>query len=316
MKEQQNVRQPHGTTWWNHSYYTSIPLSALHSLQQLQAGASSPSPVQISASTQESIVAQRLVSCPQVTHSAISPQVQTGPTRTVTSDVMSATLAEAATQLSFAQFLKRCNFLRASPPHPQPNSTLLLDAATQTLPHSAVSTDASTQLPLAEFSFGCIYPEDPLGGSVPPAHDITCPTCSGPIPPLLQDAAVQTPSHSVASADATTQLSLTEFFIGCIYSNDLLDRSDPPPTHCSASCASLPQPTDTATICSPSSTSRTSDRHACTTAPRAHLHSAPPPPPGLENYAHLCASHGVPVKAAPVRPVCIHPPPFRPCTHM
>ena len=25
------------------------------------------------------------------------------------------------------------------------------------------------------------------------------------------------------------------------------------------------------------------------------------PPPGLENYAHLCASHGIPVKAAPLR---------------
>ena len=31
---------------------------------------------------------------------------------------------------------------------------------------------------------------------------------------------------------------------------------------------------------------------------RARLHSAPPPPPGLENYAHLCASHGIPVKTA------------------
>ena len=41
------------------------------------------------------------------------------------------------------------------------------------------------------------------------------------------------------------------------------------PTHGNASSASLPQPTNIATICSPSSTSRTSDRHACTTAPRA-----------------------------------------------
>ena len=29
---------------------------------------------------------------------------------------------------------------------------------------------------------------------------------------------------------------------------------------------------------------------------------SPQPPPGLEKYAHLCASHGIPVKAAPVRP--------------
>ena len=51
MDELQNMRLPLGTTGWNDSYYTGIPLSALHSLQQLQTGASSPSPVQISAST-------------------------------------------------------------------------------------------------------------------------------------------------------------------------------------------------------------------------------------------------------------------------
>ena len=37
-----------------------------------------------------------------------------GPTRIVTSDVMSALLAEAATQLSFAEFLERCNLSNAS----------------------------------------------------------------------------------------------------------------------------------------------------------------------------------------------------------
>ena len=102
----------------NHSYYTGNPLSALHSLQQLQAGASFSSPVLISASTRESHGAATScsVSCPQVTHSAISPQVQTGPTRTVTSDLMSATLAEAATQLSFVAFLERCISASASPP--------------------------------------------------------------------------------------------------------------------------------------------------------------------------------------------------------
>ena len=31
-------------------------------------------------------------------------------------------------------------------------------------------------------------------------------------------------------------------------------------------------------------------------------HVSPQPPPGFEKYAHLCASHGVPVKAAPLRP--------------
>ena len=55
MDEPQGMRLPLGTTEWNHSYYTVNQLSALHSLEQLQAGATSPSPVQISAFTQESI---------------------------------------------------------------------------------------------------------------------------------------------------------------------------------------------------------------------------------------------------------------------
>ena len=88
-----------------------------------------------------------------------------------------ATCSDAATQLSFAEFLESCNLSSALPPRPRPSPTLLLDAASQTPPHSA----------------------HPLGGSAPhSAHDISCPTCSRPIPPLLQDAAVQTPSRSAA----------------------------------------------------------------------------------------------------------------------
>ena len=128
MEEHQNMRLPHGTTGWNHPYYTGIPHSAPHSLQQRQCGATSPHPVQILASTREphGAAPSTSVSCPQFTHSANSPQVQTGPTRTATSDLMSATLAEAATQLSFAVFLERCILFRASPPshaaHPHPTS--------------------------------------------------------------------------------------------------------------------------------------------------------------------------------------------------
>ena len=94
--ELQNMRLPLGTTEWNHSYYTGNSLSALHTLQQFQAGASSPSPVQISASTRESHDAapSSSVSCPQVTLSATHPQVQMDPTRTITNDLLSATLVE------------------------------------------------------------------------------------------------------------------------------------------------------------------------------------------------------------------------------
>ena len=212
-----------------------IRLSAPHCLQQLQLGASSSSSAKPLASTQESNgpALSGSVSSPQLPQSAVSSQVPAGPTRNVTGNVMPATLAEAATQLSFAEFLERCNLLIAPPPRPQHSPTLLLDAATQTSPHCA------------------------------------------------------------PSADATTQLPLTEFFLGFIYSKGPLDRSVPPPAHGNASSAPLPQPIDIATIYSPSSTSRTCGRHVCTTAPRARLHSAPPSPPGLEDQASLCFPHGI-----------------------
>ena len=103
---------------------------------------------------------------------------------------------------------------------------------------------------------------------------------------------------SVASHDAATQLPLTEFFIGFIFSNDPLDRQGSSLAHCDAGSASLPQPADIATLCSTRSASHASDGHDGTTAPRV----LPQSPPGLEKYAHLCASHCIPVKAAPVRP--------------
>ena len=148
MDEPQCMRLPPGTTEWNHSYYTTNSLSALHSLQQLQAGASSPSLVQMSASTRQSHDAapSSSVSCPQATLSATHPQVRMGPTRTTTNDLLSATLAEAATQLSFAAFLERCIFVNASPPPQLPVPTPTLDAATQTSSHTAAARDASTQL--------------------------------------------------------------------------------------------------------------------------------------------------------------------------
>ena len=142
-------------------------------------------------------------------------------------------------------------------------------------------------------------PHNPSRALVPPStHDVLCPTCSRPVPWLLLDAAVQTPLYSVASHDASTQLPLTEFFIGCILSNDPLDRQASPSAHCNAGSTSPPHPADIAALCSPSSASHASDGHAHTTAPRVSLQ----PPPGLEKYARQYASHGIPVEAAPVRP--------------
>ena len=270
MEKHQNVRPPTGTTEWNHSHCTGNSLSALHSHQQLKDGTSSTS-VQPLASTQETntTASSGSVSSPQLPHSAISSQVPAGTTRNVTGEIMPTSLAEAVTQLSFLDFLQRCNLLIAPPqPLQLPVPISPLDAATQTLPHRAASRDVSTQ------------------------------TCARPVSSLSLDAAVQTPLHSVVAHDVSTQQPLTEFFIGCILPNDPLDRHALSSAHCNNGNASSPQPPDVATLCSPSSSSHASDGHEHTTAPHALLQ----PPQGLEKYARQCASHGIPVKAAPVRP--------------
>ena len=53
---------------------------------------------------------------------------------------------------------------------------------------------------------------------------------------------LQTPLWSVASHDASTQLPITEFFIGCIFSNDPSDHQASPSAHCNAGSASLQNP--------------------------------------------------------------------------
>ena len=155
MEEHQNMRLPHGTTGWNHSYYTGIPHSAPRSsptatiwyeLPTTCADVWPPHGSHISAATPSS------VSCPQVTHSANSPQVQTGPTRTATSDLMSATLAEAATQLSFAEFLERCILSRASQP---PGRLFHTSPSHRTSPPNSHSRSSLSDVPPAR-SLGCL----------------------------------------------------------------------------------------------------------------------------------------------------------------
>ena len=145
--------------------------------------------------------------------------------------------------------------MNASPPLPLPVPTPPLDAATQTFSHTAASRDVSTQRSFEVFL------------APPSTHDVLCPTCSRPVPSLLLDAAVQTPLYSLASHDASTQLPLTVFFIGCIFSNEPLDRQGPPSAHCNADSVSPPQPADIATLCSESSASHASDGHENTTNP-------------------------------------------------
>ena len=142
--------------------------------------------------------------------------------------LLSATLAEAATQLSSVSFLERCIFVNASPPPQLPVPTPSLDAATQTFAHIAAFRDASTQLSFREFL------------APPSTLDVRCPACVRSVPSLHLDAAVQTPLHSVATHDASSQLPLTELFIGCILSNDPLDHRALPLAHCNDGNVSRP----------------------------------------------------------------------------
>ena len=293
MEEQLNVRLPPGTTECNHSYYTVNSFSAPHIVKQLQNGTIA-TPVQPLASIQEvngaassGFVSSSLLSC-----SAISSQVTAGPTRNVTGDIMP--LAEAITQLSFFEFLQRCG-VSIAPPQPSqlPVPISLLDAAVQTTPPCNVSQDVSAQT------------SDQLVSSLP--FDVAVQTSSHGIHASSLDAAVQTIPHSTLSQnvstqmgsrsassfsvdvfvqtpvrsnvlhDVATQLPLTEFFIGCIFSNDPLDRHNfvrqsPPSVQ----------------------------------GPRALLQ----PPPGLEQLArpsglatgsHLHTTHGASTTAAPLR---------------
>ena len=103
------------------------------------------------------------------------------------------------------------------------------------------------------------------------------------------------------------RLNAVEFFIDCNFSNDRLDCQGSSSVQCGTDSVSPPQSSDTPTICNPSSSSLVRDGHVHTMAPHVLLQPPPgleeyAPPPGFEKSTHLCASHGIPVKAAPVRP--------------
>ena len=121
---------------------------------------------------------------PQLLHGHIGSPVLAGPTRNVTGEAMPTSLAEALTQLSFLEFVQRCNLLIAPL---QPTQVLVpishLDVAVQTTSPCEVSQDASTQ------------------------------TSDQPVSSLSLDVAVQTIFHSVrtSSLDAAVQTAPTQY---------------------------------------------------------------------------------------------------------
>ena len=309
------MRPLNGTTELNHFYYACNSLSALHSSQQFHDDTVSTS-VHPLVSTQETngTTSSGFASGPQLSHDPISSPVLAGSIRNVTGEAMPTSLAEAVTQLSFVEFLQRCNLLIAPFQPPQlPVPISLLDVAVQTASPCDASQNASTQTsdqPVSSLSF-----------------DVAVETSFHSVHTSSLDAAVQTLPHSTLSQHVSTQmgsrpfsldvfvqtptrstvLPLTEFFIGCMFSNDPFDRQRSSSAQGDIGSVSLPPLPDNATTCTLSSSSLDSDDHVRTLAPRVLLQPPPgleqyAPPPGLDIDAHLCASHGIPVKAAPLRP--------------
>ena len=241
---------------------------------------------------------------------------------------MPTSLAEAVTQLSFLKFLQRCNLLIAPPQPPQlPVPISLLDAAVLTTPPSDASQDVSTQTcdrPVSSLSFDAavqmpfhsvhISSLDAAVQTLPhstASQDVSTQICARPASSFSLDAAVQTPLRCTASHDTSTQLPLTEFFIGCIFSNDPLGRQGSLSAQGDVGSASPPQPPDIATTCSLTSSSLDRDGHVHTTAPHILLQQ----PPGLEQYARLQVSICMPtfaphmvylLKRHRCDPVCVH----------
>ena len=323
MEEHQNVRPSTGTTELNHSYYTGNALSALHSSKQFHDD-TVPTSVQPLLSTQETNGTASSGSRPQLPHGPISSNVPAGPTRNVTGEVMPTSLAEAVTQLSFLEFFQRCNLLTALLEPPQlPAPISLLDAAMHTTSPCGASQDASTQTsdqPVSSLSFDVAVQTsfhsvhtsslDAAVQTIPHSTlslDVSTQMGSRPASSCSVDVFVQTPIRSTVLHDVSTQLPLTEFFIGCIFSNDPFDRQRSSSAQGDIGSVSPPPLPDIATTCTFSRSCLDCDDLVRTLAPRVLLQPPPSleqyaPPPGLPVDAHLCTPHGIPVKAAPLRP--------------
>ena len=276
MEEHQNVRLSTGPSELNRSYYTGNSLSALHSSQQFD-DTVTPS-VHPLVSTQQ--INDTTPSCsalgPQLLHGHIGSPVLAGPTRNVTGEAMPTSLAEALTQLSFLEFVQRCNLLIApSQPTQLPVPISLLDVAVQTASPCVISQDASTQtsdqpvssLPLdvaVQTIFHSVRSSslDAAVQTIPQStvsQDVSTQSGSRPASSLSLDVFVQTPIRSTVLHDTSTQLPITEFFIGCTFSNDRFDRQSWSSVQGDIGSVPLPPLPNIATTCTHSSSSLYSD---------------------------------------------------------
>ena len=314
------MQLPPGTTECNLSYYTRNSFSASHTVLQLQ-NLGTANSVQPLTHTQQAngTASSGSVSSPPLPWSTISSQVPVCPIRNDTGDVMP--LAQAITQLSFLEFLQHCG-VPLAPPQPSqlPVPISLLDAAVQTNPPGDVFQDVSTQTSDQQDTLSCdvavqttshgthILSLDAAAQTTSPStlsRHVSTQMGSRLASSFSVDVFVQTPVRSVVLHDVAIQLPTTEFFIGCVFSNDPLDRQN------SVRQSPSSVQDDIGSDLSSLTCTITRPNLGCVDivrklAPRALLQPPPgleqlAPPSGLATGSHLYTTHGAAISDAPSR---------------
>ena len=236
MEGHQNVSSSIGHSVMNRSYYTGNSLSVSHSSQHVYVDS-------VPTSVHSPPTSQRLIdntpSCsaigPQLLHRNTGSPALAGPTRNVTGEAMPTSFDVALTQLSFMELVQRCDVLATPSQSTQLSVAIsLADAAVQTAAPCGVSHDSSTQtsdqpgpslsLDVAVQTTSCSASSSFLDAAVqtpsysPLSQDVSTQFGYRTVSSFSVDVALPTSTHSVVLLDAATQLDLTEFLIGWIFS--------------------------------------------------------------------------------------------------
>ena len=250
------------TTERNQSYYAGNSLSVPRFAQQSEHG--TPAALALLPVSIQEVTAPEssgAISGSLYSRSAFSSQVTEASTRIGTGGVMP--LAEAITQLSLLEFLQRFGVSIPIQPSQSQVSGSIPEAAVQTTTPCDVPQDVSTQTADQPDTSLCdVAVQTSLDGAsislLDSAAQATSPSTlsqhvstqmgSRSASSFSVDVSVQMSAHRVVQLDVATQLDITEFLVGWIFSDRPLDRRSP--------------------FRFPSST--------------LGAHVAPPPPPGLE----------------------------------
>ena len=244
MEEHQNVRLSTGSSELNRSNYTGNSLSALHSSQQFhddtvstsvhplvstqQINDTTPSCSALGLSYYTATSAHLFLRAPLATSQVKQCQPRSlRPSRSshswslysaATSELL--LLSRLSYQSPFHSWTSLCRpphhvkSLRILPPRRRTSLSPRYLLTRQCRRFSTVSVPHPWMLPCRRSH--TVLPKD-----------VSTQFGSRPASSFSVDTSVQTPIRCVVQHDAATQLPLTEFFIGCIYSNSPLDRQNP-----------------------------------------------------------------------------------------